>query len=204
MQKRIFLAISLPDDVKKRLFRIVEKEYKDLPVKWAKFENFHLTLNFLGYVCEENIPETCQSVLTAVQNFPSFEIDFQKIDTGPTREMKKMIWAIGEKNDELSELKYRLDQALDFLVREKREFRPHITLGRIRKAEWKRIFPRTTEGYDRLSVGRGGKSVVRGKPEPEIEREFRFSVPVSSIELYESRFEKGRRVYYVLESFSLK
>ena len=48
MQKRLFVAISLPEDIKKRLFRFVEKEYKNLPVKWVRQENFHLTLNFLG------------------------------------------------------------------------------------------------------------------------------------------------------------
>ena len=87
----------------------------------------------------------------------------------------------GEKSEELSELKYQLDKALGFFVREKKEFRPHITLGRIRKEEWKKI-----------------------SPEPDIERDFVFSVPVSSIELFESKFEKGKRVYYILESFPLK
>lgn len=181
MQKRLFVAINLPEDVKKRLFRIVEKEYGTLSVKWVRRENFHLTLNFLGYVPEENIPEICEEIRKAAGNSQSFELEFCKIEIGPDKERKKMIWASGEKCEELTELKYRLDKALGFHAREKREFRPHITLGRIERKKWDKI-----------------------SPEPEVEKNFVFSVPASSIELFESKFEKGKRVYYILESFSLK
>lgn len=197
MQKRVFSAIDLPEDIKKRLFRFVEKEYSDLPVRWVRPENFHLTLEFLGYVPDENIPDICEAVRSAVRNFQPFELNFEKIEAGPNSEMKKMIWATGEKSGELSDLKYQLDRALGFRpaprgvmgvgswggvnAGEKREFRPHITLGRIRKEKWKKI-----------------------SPEPDVRRNLRFSIPVISIELYESKFEKGKRVYYILESFSLK
>jgi len=232
MQKRLFVAISLPEDVKKRLFRFVEKEYGDLPacpapqlrlhdsnrlsgriknqnrlwrgVKWVRWENFHLTLNFLGYVPDENILGVCEVIRNAVQDFQSFELEFVKIEPGPNNEIKKMIWVTGEKSDELSDLKYRLDKALGFHTGEKREFKPHITLGRIRKEKWRKILPRATKHYNHLSAGRQDKSVVRGEPEPNMERDFKFSISVNSIELYESKFEKGKRVYYVLESFPLE
>ncbi len=180
MQKRVFSAISLPEDIKKRLFRFVEKEYGGLPVRWVRWENFHLTLNFLGYVSDENISDVCGVIRSAVQDFQSFELEFVKTELGPNSEMKKMIWASGEKSEELSSLKYQLDKALGFHVREKREFRPHITLGRIRKEKWRKILP-----------------------EPKVEKDFKFSIPVSSVELYESKFEKGKRIYYILESFLL-
>ena len=181
MQKRLFVAISLPEDVKKRLFRFVEKEHKNLPVKWTRKENLHLTLNFLGYTADENVVNVCEAIRNAVQEFQSFELAFEKVGMGPNSEVKKMIWASGEKSEELSGLKYQLDKALGFRAGEKREFQPHITLGRIDKSRWRKI-----------------------SPEPDAERNFKFSVPVGSIELYESKFEKGKRVYYVLESFSLK
>lgn len=180
MQKRLFVAIRLPEDIKKRLFRFVEKEYKNFPVKWSRQENFHLTLNFLGYILDENILNICESVQKASENINSFELQFTGAELGPNSERKKMIWAAGEKSKELSELKYQLDKALRFFAKEKKDFRPHITLGRIQKDKWKKI-----------------------QPEPSVERNFRFSVPVSSVEIFESKFEKGKRVYYVLESFPL-
>ncbi|OGI27823.1 MAG: 2'-5' RNA ligase [Candidatus Moranbacteria bacterium RIFOXYB1_FULL_43_19] len=181
MQKRLFVAISLPEDIKKRLFRFVEKEYRNLPVKWVRKENFHITLNFLGYILDENVLDICHSIEALAQNFQSFDLKFLGAELGPNSKAKKMIWIRGEKNKELSEFKYQLDKALGFFTREKKDFRPHITLGRIQKKEWKII-----------------------SPPLKIEKNFEFSAPVSSIELFESKFEKGKRVYYVLESFSLR
>lgn len=181
MQKRLFVAVSLPEDIKKRLFRLVEKEYGNFPVKWGRKENFHLTLNFVGYVPEENIPGICDSIRQAAGKVKIFELEFEKTEIGPSAEISKMIWATGKICKDLPELKFELDKALGFHVREKKEFRPHITLGRIKRDQWKKI-----------------------SPAPKIERDFFFSVPVSSIELCESKFEKGKRVYYVLESFPLR
>ncbi|MDD5489516.1 MAG: RNA 2',3'-cyclic phosphodiesterase [Candidatus Moranbacteria bacterium] len=175
------MAIRLPEDIKKRLFRFAEKEYGNLPVKRARQENLHLTLNFLGYILDENILNICESVQRVSENMNSFELQFTGAELGPGSEKKKMIWVVGEKNKELSELKHQLDKALGFFVKERKDFVPHITLGRIQKEKWKKIHP-----------------------EPVAERSLNFSVPVSSVEIFESRFEKGKRVYYILESFSLK
>lgn len=181
MQKRLFIGISIPKNLKKRIFQLVDKEYKDLPVKWVQPNNFHLTLNFLGYVRDENIPKVCQAIEKAAGNTEFFEIDFRRIDFGPNAITKKMIWVTGEKSENLENLKFKLDMALGFFVREKKKFIPHITLGRIRSGMWSRL-----------------------EREPPVERDFSFSLDVSSLELLESRFEKGKRIYYVLESFSLK
>jgi len=181
MQKRIFLGISLPEDIKKRLFRFVEKEYKDLPVKWVRQENFHLTLNFLGYTQEEKIPEICEKIRQATENSKVCDIEFLRVETGPSKKIKRLIWLTGEKNSDLAELKNNLDRSLGTLLRERKDFVSHITLGRLKKREWENM-----------------------EEEPAIEKKFQFSVPVSSVELFESKFEKGKRIYYVLESFPLQ
>ena len=106
---------------------------------------------------------------------------FTGAELGPNSKSKKMIWVTGEKSRELSKLKNELDKSLGFFEREMKDFKPHITIGRVRKKEWKKIHP-----------------------EPSVDRNFRFSIPVSSVEIFESRFEKGKRVYYKLESFSLR
>ena len=48
MQKRhrIFIAINLPNDIKKYLVGF-EKKWLDLPAKWVNPENLHITLLFL-------------------------------------------------------------------------------------------------------------------------------------------------------------
>ena len=181
MQKRLFIGISVPENLKKRIFQFVEKEYKNLPVRWVRAVNFHLTLNFLGYIRDEAIPEICGAMKISAGSLETFEIRFEKIDCGPSEQNKKMIWAVGKRSEILEELKFRLEKLLGFHARERKKFVPHITLGRIRKKEWSKL-----------------------KTEPKTEKDLKFSLDVNSIELMESRFEKGKRAYYVLESFSLK
>jgi len=181
MQKRLFIGISIPDDIKKRIFRLIGKEFDNFPVKWVGQRNFHLTLNFLGYIQEEKIPEICNAIRSATENISSFELSFCGIGFGPNREQKKMIWALGADCQELENLKYSLDKKLGFAVRDKKKFLPHINLGRIKKTEWQKL-----------------------SPEPELKKNFSFSFSASSVDLIESRFEKGKRIYYAIENFPLK
>lgn len=181
MQKRLFIGISVPDDIKKRIFRLIRKDYDNLPVKWVGQPNFHLTLNFLGYIQEEKIPEICEVIQSAISGIKSFELNFCEINFGPSQKTKKMIWTLGEKCSDLEDLKYRLDSKLGFIVLGKKKFLPHINLGRIKKSDWQKL-----------------------SPEPKIKRSFNFSFTVSSVDLVESRFEKGKRAYYVMENFLLE
>jgi RNA 2',3'-cyclic 3'-phosphodiesterase len=180
MQKRLFIAISVPKDIKKRIFRLTEREYKDLPVKWVSSENLHVTVNFLGYVLEEKIPEICESLKSATHGKSAFDIEFTKIGIGPTKEKKKMVWLRGNQNNELDDLKFSLDFALGCFLKEKSKFIPHLTLGRIKKTEWRKLIE-----------------------EPQIDKDFKFLLPVSSVDLMESRYEEGKRIYYCLGSFGL-
>lgn len=178
----MFLGVSIPEDVKKRLFRVVEREYRHVPVRWTAKENYHLTLNFFGYVQEEKIPEVCDQIRKAAVDREPFEINFIKIEAGPSEKSKRLVWATGEKNADLTKLKESLDEKLEIFGRERKGFTPHITLGRIKKNQWR-----------------------RGESEPDIVlRPIKFLIPVQSVELYESRFEKGKRIYFLLESFPLK
>ncbi|MBI4101693.1 MAG: RNA 2',3'-cyclic phosphodiesterase, partial [Candidatus Nealsonbacteria bacterium] len=51
MRHRIFLAINLPENVKKKLADFKSK-WPDLPCRWTKAENLHITLVFLGSVSD--------------------------------------------------------------------------------------------------------------------------------------------------------
>ena len=58
MRHRIFIAINLPEDVKKELAKYQEK-WPEFPAKWMSPENIHITLEFLGYLTNENLGQAC-------------------------------------------------------------------------------------------------------------------------------------------------
>jgi len=127
-RRRIFIAINLPEDIKKNLAKYKER-WPELPIRWTKPENLHITFNFIGYITDEELFEVCKKTKEIADKHNLFEIKLTKICYGPFNKSPKMIWAIGEKIKELN-------------------LSPHITLGRIRKWEWQRIEPEERSEVD--------------------------------------------------------
>jgi RNA 2',3'-cyclic 3'-phosphodiesterase len=180
MQRKIFIGIDLPDDVKKRLVQRTSK-WSDLPVAWTQRENLHMTILFFGYMVDERLYEVCKGVKAMADTFKSFELSFASIQTAPTPEDPKYIWLKGEASEKMRKLQAALEKSLDIFVAEKKSFSPHITLGRIKRKEWEAL-----------------------AEIPMIKEGFRISIPVENILVFESRLEKGKRKYDILESCELK
>lgn len=179
-RRRIFIAINLPEDVKRKLAEYQAK-WPELPVRWTKPKNIHITLDFIGYVTDEELLEVCKTTKQVASRNACFDINLIKICYGPTdKKPPRMIWAVGEKSEEFTSLKNDLDKSL--ATSENREFSPHITLGRIRKWEWQRIEP---------------------EERPEVNEDISLSFSVDSIEIMESVLKRGGAEYTILESFNL-
>lgn len=124
MGHRIFIAINLPEDIKKKLENYQSK-WPELPIRWTKKENLHITLEFLGYITDEELLKTFQNTKELALKHKPFFITLNKICYGPPsssteNRIPKMIWITGEKCQEFNLL-------------------PHITLGRIRTWEFRQI-----------------------------------------------------------------
>jgi len=192
MQKsRIFIAINLPEDIKKK-FAGYQRKWPKLPIRWTKTENLHITLEFIGYVDDGEILEICQAAKKAASKHNPFLIKLTDICYGPlNKKPPKMVWAIGEESRELASLRNDLEKSLsDFpgnsqslSVNDKeRKFSPHITLGRIRQWEWRRIEP---------------------EERPAVEESVSLTFEARSIEVMESRLKRGGSEYIILESARL-
>jgi len=187
MQKRhrVFIAINLPEDIKKELAKYQEK-YPELAAKWTNKDNIHITLEFLGYLTDPELADACKIVGEVAKRHNSFSIDLNKILYGPPKKMPpRMVWAEGEKSKELSDLKNDLEKSLLEVIRfrpENREFRPHVTLARIKEWEFRKIEP---------------------EERPEINEDIDLTFTVESIEVMESELKRSGPAYTVLESIPL-
>jgi 2'-5' RNA ligase len=188
MRHRIFISINLPEKIKERLIYFKEK-FSELPARWTKKENLHITLAFLGYVKDEDIPKIVEITKNVASQHEPFSIRIVKIAYGPPRvSPPRMVWAIGEKNENLWKLQENLKKSLmemkipQLEEEEGRGFIPHITLARIRKWEFKQMDP---------------------EERPEINEDVDFSFEVKSIEIMESHLKRGGAEYTVLESLPL-
>jgi len=126
---RLFIAIELPDTVKKALAGL----YKDLPgVRWVPHGQLHLTLHFLGDVDTEQLKMLCQA-LTAIHS-KSFSLTFTRINCFPQRKSPRIIWMGLEKQAALEHLAQCVKRAVTAcgIMIEERPFAPHITLARVK------------------------------------------------------------------------
>jgi len=184
MKRKIFININIPDKTKKRLVRATEAwqlaRPGDLPVKWVKEPNFHITLIFLGFILDNAVVEVCEKVRAAVFNLEIFDIEFNRIELGPSETDPKTIWITGEANDDLRILQESIEKALGIYVTSKKTFRPHITLGRIRAHLWAEL------------------------PEkPSINRDYPLIITVESADVMASEFENEGQEYTIIESCPL-
>lgn len=190
MMRRIFIAINLSENIKKKL-QEYQRKWADLPLRFVKKNSLHLTILFIGYVNDEQMLEICRKTREVAQKHQFFELNFNKICFGPPGKSPRLIWLEGEKNEALINLKRDIEKNIAAdkgdervfteIEKELKVFVPHITLARIRQIEWRKL-----------------------EESPKIDKEILINVPVNSIEVMESNLKRGGAEYAILESAPLK
>ena len=195
MRHRIFIAINFPEKIKNKLLKyqneIDESFYgvsdREL-IRLVKRNNLHITLVFLGYVQDEEIPEIINVVEEITEKHNPFPINLDKICYGPPKKMPpRMVWAEGKKSEELGKLQNDLENSLFSSLKsskksEARPYRPHITLGRISKWGFKQIEP---------------------EERPRVEKNISLRFQVNSVEIMESQLKREGAEYTILKSSTL-
>jgi len=138
MDFRCFIAIEIPDAVKEEIADVADvlKKY-DADIKWVTVENLHVTLKFLGSIPDKSVPEIRESLSKAVSSFQPFYIKISGTGVFPNRKFPRVIWAGVENGETLPKLAADIDLSMSVLgyKKEEREFKPHLTLGRVRSKE---------------------------------------------------------------------
>lgn len=137
-QIRSFIAIELPQDVKKGLAKLIgELARAEHPfVKWVNPEGVHLTLKFLGNIPFKQVDEISKAIEEAAQEILPFHLEVSGLGVFPNLKQPRVLW-VGIKGeiDNLLKLQQNVDSALAPLgfAKEKRPFTPHLTLARLRE-----------------------------------------------------------------------
>ena len=161
-QIRTFIAVDVSPGIRNAASRIINRLSKDtVDFNWVEKDNLHITLNFLGDVDESEVPALCRLVNDTVSDFGSFELSVKGLGCFPKPEKPRVMWLGIETGDkELAELNNRLSTALETMrfPRERNDYRPHLTLGRIRRGgRWNPALTRAVEyGKDLI----GGAMIV--------------------------------------------
>lgn len=126
---RLFIAIELPENVKKALAKV----RVDIPgARWVPAEQIHLTLAFLGEVDEITLTRLIEA-LGRIRT-PEFQLCFSGSGCFPNLHRPRVLW-LGLKQDaHLLDLACRVREAVQAcgILQDDRPFSPHITLARLK------------------------------------------------------------------------
>jgi RNA 2',3'-cyclic 3'-phosphodiesterase len=157
-----------------------------LPVRWVEQDALHLTLKFLGSIDPATVSRIVVALEEAVRGARPFTLPLGDFGAFPTVERPRVIWVGCEGVPPLELLQHRLElgmEPLGFPI-EGRTFRPHLTLGRVKKEA-------------RPSALRGLGQVLAGL-------DFQGESLVESIELMESVLGPKGSHYRPVHSATLK
>jgi RNA 2',3'-cyclic 3'-phosphodiesterase len=135
---RVFIAISLPERVKDEIERAQEQLRVALPgkcVRWARREQFHLTLKFLGNVEVRHLEALTASIRGACTGHGVLHLRAEQIGFFPNVRHPRVVWTrVRDGRDRLPALQHAVVAAAAGFTSEAPEpdFTGHVTLGRCR------------------------------------------------------------------------
>lgn len=178
--RRLFVGIPLSPELRKRLRREMA-DWPDEAVLRTAEDNLHVTLMFLGFVHEEDVPEMCAKVGEVCQDIAAFDLSFTGIRLLDNDENPKMIWLTGEPSEELKTLREELEKEFSAFVTEKKAYRPHVTLAKIKKPKWLALAEK-----------------------PVLRESVHLVEPVDTVAVFESLSIDGKRRYEQIDTFGLQ
>ena len=185
---RVFLAISLPDEMRAGLTAAIRRFAPLIEgVKWCQRDQMHLTLVFLGEVAPAFVQHIAEAVQTVCGTLPAFSCAVNGYGFWGNKRNPTALWAGVEMPPELEELQRRLVRALKklgFSDLTDEDFRPHITLGRCK------------------TVRKNGALDLLRAMDADPDADFG-SLEVAKVTLFESRLTPKGPIYRTMAKFPL-
>ena len=183
---RSFIAVEVP------FFQSVEAATRNLRstglrAKFVEQHNLHLTVKFLGDIDEADVPGILDAMRTAASGIPAFEMNLKGMGFFPGGNRVNVIWLGVEGSSPLHEFEKRLSGEFESAgIRppkmDKRSFRPHLTIARVKNPGNKRELLKMIDSYKETEFGQ---------------------IPVDKILLKKSVLQRTGPVYSTLGSVEL-
>jgi 2'-5' RNA ligase len=132
---RAFVGIRIDPEVTRRIREAQARLEKPLKrIRWVKDKSLHLTLKFLGEIPEERVAAAGDALERATRGRESFVFGCRGLGVFPDIRRPRVLW-VGLEGKWLVPLAAAVDERLEAVgfARERREFKPHLTLGRWRE-----------------------------------------------------------------------
>ncbi len=148
---RTFLAIDLDDSILDALGDVrMQLDDETAKIRWVAPANQHVTMQFLGDVEDNILADVCKAIAYAASEIEPFKFDVQGIQCIPPEGRQlRFVWAgVVDCDDGLARLYQALEESVAELgfPPERRPFKPHLTLARIKYAPDPEAIRQAAEG----------------------------------------------------------
>ncbi|MGM0497893.1 MAG: RNA 2',3'-cyclic phosphodiesterase, partial [Bacteroidota bacterium] len=118
----------------------LRNELENEKIKWVDPQNFHLTLFFIGDTDSEQIANVTKELSNLADDFSSTQIKLEGLGVFKNINKPRVLWAGISEFQGLKDIKLALDKQMLQLGfnPDAREFKPHLTLARMKWIEDKR------------------------------------------------------------------
>ena len=184
---RIFIALDISDrarGVAANHINDLRSQFPNARVGWARPEKLHITVKFLGDTDDRTVTRLISRLAECSGSHPPLDLRLATPGVFSSRSNPRVLWiGMGGDGDGIAAIRRDIETVCEEIgvERDKRTFRPHLTIGRVRHG-----------GADPALIDRH----VRAQIEPV---EFK----VTAIAVYESRLQPTGSVYSVLARIEL-
>jgi len=182
---RLFVAIKIePDTAFLNLYRSLQTQLGLEKIKWVEPQNLHLTLKFIGKTPEDQLNLLHTNLQEVALRHSGFDLRLEKAGIFGSSYQPRVLWLGSNEQEELRALGEDVLNSLDAIgfQRDRQNFVPHLTVGRIKQLTDKKFFQTVMAQYRDA---------------------FFQEVKVNEFLLYESRLNKQEPVYRVLRTYNL-
>lgn len=137
---RVFFAIDFDDTMRETIgsyISLLKRESRSHSIRWTRPENLHITLQFLAEVKMEHIPLLIEQAQEKIKAIKPSTFQLRSISLFPSPFRPRVIVAELFPQDELTKLSHVLGESIKTMGYEveKRIYRPHVTLGRLKHVQ---------------------------------------------------------------------
>jgi len=183
--KRLFIAVKAePEGDLLRMFSSLKALLGNESIKWVDPANIHLTLAFLGDTEEKRIGFLQRMLEEECAGFGAFDFTLEGAGVFKSYRDPRVIWVGIRSPERLTVLYSTITEGLKHIgfELEERQFRPHLTLGRVKSCRDKENLKSVLEKY----------------------RDQQFQIiHVNEVSLFESILTRTGPIYKSLGNFSL-
>jgi len=183
--KRLFAAVHVaPFREFRDQFSSLQQGLRFADIKWVNPENIHITLKFFGETAEDRIPDIHCILKQVSSRHRPFGFTIEDTGIFGSSYNPRVVWFGIQGAQALTALAQDVLKEVESIgwERDRQNFVPHITIGRVKDVKDKRLFQDVIDDHKKAFIQ---------------------EVSVTEFRLYESILQPQGPIYKVLENFEL-